>query len=64
MARVNKRTIRITRIENMGRNHELWCDKMLMLRTARQVGDVETVNHYVLGKLNENSRLVEYEVVS
>lgn len=50
----NKKTIRITYIKNYGRNHEMYCDKILMLRTARQVGDKETVNHYVLGILRQH----------
>ncbi len=50
----NKKTIRITAIKDHVRCHEMYCDKTLMLRTARQVGDKETVNHYVLGVLRQN----------
>lgn len=43
--------IRITKME-YGRNRELFCNSTLMLRKARNVGDEETVNHYVLSRLN------------
>lgn len=48
---MNKKTIRITAITDHGRNHELYCSKVLMLRNARRIGDVETVNNYVLSVL-------------
>ncbi len=51
----NKKTIKITAIKNHGRCHEMYCDKILMLRSARNVGDIETVNHYVLGVLRQHS---------
>lgn len=60
----NKKKIRITKIADKGRIHEWWCNNHLMLRTARQVGDTEVVNHYVLGRLNRNKSEVEYEYVS
>lgn len=60
---MNKKTIRITRIANHGKNHDWFCDKVLMLRKARQVGDVEVVNHTVLGILYRNHSEVEFEIV-
>lgn len=50
---MNKRTIKITKIADFGRNHEMYCDKVLMLRKARKVGDMEVVNNTVLGRLND-----------
>ena len=50
----NKTIIRITYIKDMGRCHEMYCDKVLMLRKARKVGDEETINNYVLGILRRN----------
>lgn len=52
MARTNKVKIQITRMKDMGRNHEYFCNNVLLLRTARKVGDIEVVNHYQLGVLN------------
>ena len=37
----NTKTIKITYIKNHGRNHEIFCNNILMLRTARNVGDIE-----------------------
>ena len=56
----NKKTIQITFIKDHGRNHEMFCDKILLLRTARNVGDIETVNHYVISILNCYKSDVEY----
>lgn len=47
----NKVRIRITKME-YGHNCENFCNTVLMLRKARNVGDEETVNHYVLSRLN------------
>ena len=51
MIMINKKTIKITAIKYHGKNHEQYCDRVLMLRKARQVGDTEIVNHYQLGVL-------------
>lgn len=48
----NKVVIKITKIKDFGRNHDSYCDKVLMLRKARRVGDTEVVNHYQLGTLS------------
>lgn len=56
----NKKTIQITFIKNHGRNHEMFCDKILLLRSARCVGDIETVNHYVISILNRYKSDIEY----
>lgn len=39
------------------------CEKLYGLRTARKIGDIETVNNTVLGKLNDNSLDIQYENV-
>lgn len=59
----NKTKIRITYIEDHGRNHDFWCDRCLMLRTARRVGDEEIVNNTVLGNLKRWNRVVGIEIV-
>ena len=53
LANVMKNTvkIRITKMEYK-RNCENFCNTVLMLRKARNIGDEETVNHYVLSRLN------------
>lgn len=61
--RTNKVTIRLTCVEEMGRSKELFFDKCLMLRTARNVGDIETINHTQLGALNRYPNSVKYEVI-
>lgn len=48
---MNKTTIKITWIQDHGRIHDMYCDKVLMLRNARHSGDTEVVNNYVLSKL-------------
>ena len=51
----NKRTIEITEIKNYGRFHDQYCNTVLMLRTARNVGDKEVVNNFVYSVLKRNS---------
>lgn len=48
----NKTKIKIIHIKNYGRCHEQFCDVVLGLRYARNVGDEEVVNNRVLGMLN------------
>lgn len=64
MAR-NKTKIKIVEIENHGRFHDMWCDRTLWLRKARQVGDEEVVNNTVLGKLKEaqNQGHLQFEII-
>lgn len=52
---VNKRTIEITEIKNHGKFHDQYCNTVLMLRKARNIGDRETVNNYVYSILKRNS---------
>lgn len=59
----NKRKIEITRIKDHGRTHEFWCDKILMLRFARRVGDQEVINNTQLGALRRNQSEVEFKIV-
>ncbi len=49
---MNKTRIQITAI-NTDNPLEIYMGKMLLLRTARKVGDIETVNNTVLGRLKE-----------
>lgn len=60
MAR-NKTRIRLTAINTYwtGGYRELYMKRVLMLRTARNVGDEETVNNYVLGQLNKHQETGE-----
>ncbi len=57
----NTKLIRIIDIRDYGRNHELFCNNNLLLRTARKPGDIERVNHTVLGCLNRAG--VKYEII-
>jgi len=59
----NVTRIRITFIKDHGKGHELFCDKTLMLRTAREVGDEENVNNYVLCQLKRHKRFGEIDFV-
>jgi len=43
------------------RSLSIFCEKILWLRTARKVGDTENVNNTVLGRLNDNSLMVQFE---
>ena len=61
--RNNKTTIKIVRIEDHGRCHDIYCDKILWLRKARRVGDIETVNNTQLGKLNQAVKCGTFEYV-
>ena len=58
-----KTTIQITKIYDHGRCHEIYCDKILWLRKARNVGDIETVNNTQLGKLNEAVKTGTFEYI-
>lgn len=50
----NKRLIEIISIPDYGRSQNLYCDRVLLLRTARRAGDKECVNNYVISKLRAN----------
>lgn len=50
-------------IQDHGRAHDLYCDKVLWLRKARRVGDKENVNNTVLGKLNEARKCGTFDFV-
>jgi hypothetical protein len=52
--RTNKVTIKITGISDTDVPTRILLQKLCLLRTAEKVGDIETVNHYQLGKLNQN----------
>lgn len=60
----NKKTIKIIDIKNHGRHHDQFCNDVLMLRTARNIGDVETVNHYVISILNRFSSDITYKIIN
>lgn len=55
MAR-NKTRIRLTGVYTswQGKMRERYMNEVLLLRTARNVGDEETVNNTVLGRLYEH----------
>lgn len=59
MARTTR--IKITGIYTdwKGKMRERYMNETLMLRTAREVGDEETVNNYVLGQLNRHQETGE-----
>lgn len=64
MAKKNTVTVKITKLE-YGRNAKLFCNTVLMLRTACKVGDVETVNHTVLSRLNQQrGTKFDFKIVS
>jgi len=45
--------IEITAINSGAIPKDIFMSKFMMLRTAKNVGDTETVNMYVLGKLRQ-----------
>ena len=54
--RTNKVTIEITGLPED--NHipaKILLQQICLLRTSEKIGDTETVNHFQLGKLNQNS---------
>lgn len=61
---LNKVTIKITSIKEMGRNHELFCNTCLMLRKARKAGDVETINYTQLSALRRYPSAVSFEIIN
>lgn len=64
MAKKNTVTVKITKLE-YGRNAKLFCNTVLMLRFAFKVCDVETVNHTVLSRLNQQrGTKFDFEIVS
>jgi hypothetical protein len=58
----NKHLIRIINIPDYGRNHNMYCDKVLWLRKARKPGDTEVVNNTVLGILRRNN--IQFEILN
>lgn len=59
----NVTTIKITFIKDHGRNHNWFCDNILMLRTARNVGDTENINNTVLSNLRRWTSNVSFEII-
>lgn len=49
---MNKVNIQITGLPETGVPTHILLQKFCLLRTALNVGDIETVNHYQLGRLN------------
>lgn len=47
----NKRLIEIVSISDHGKNQDLYCNRVLLLRKARRAGDKECVNNYVISRL-------------
>lgn len=61
-----KTKIKLTEINHQkigwkGSMLERWFDEVLLLRHARNVGDEEVVNNYVLGQLNKYK---EYNMIN
>ncbi len=54
---MSKTRIKIIKIQDHGKTHELWCDSFLMLRHARHKGDEEVVNNFVLGTLRRYAQM-------
>ena len=59
----NKKRIKIIEIKHHGRHHDQFCNDVLMLRTARNIGDEEIVNHYVISILNRFPSDVKYKII-
>ena len=59
----NVKRIRITWLADMGKTKEIFMNNVLHLRYARNVGDEENVNNYVLGTLKNYPSYIEFEVV-
>ena len=59
----NKHAIKIVYIKDMGRNHNQFCDQVLMLRTARKINDIEVVNNTVLSRLRNHSSVIKFEII-
>lgn len=51
----NKAKIKITGISDTDVPIKILLQKLCLLRTAEKIGDVETVNHYQLGRLKDYS---------
>ena len=58
-----KTKIKLTEIntQKIGSMLERWFNEVLLLRHARNVGDEEVVNNYVLGQLNKYK---EYNMIN
>lgn len=59
----NVKRIRITWLADMGSSKEIFMDNVLHLRYARNVGDEENVNHYVLSRLKDFPSYIEFEII-
>lgn len=56
--------IKITKIE-YSRNAKLFCTNVLGLRKAYQIGDEETINHTVLGRLkSQQGSMFNFEIIN
>ena len=63
MSKKNVTRIRITSLKDMGKNKDLFMDKCLKLRHARNVGDEENVNMTVLGALRRYKDCITFDIV-
>ena len=59
---MNKVTIQITGISDTDVPSKILLQKLCLLRTAEKIGDIETVNHYQLGRLKNYS--VQYTKIN
>jgi len=60
MKRSNTHKIQITGTTLSPSMLAMYLDKLCWLRTARKIGDIETVNNTQLGRLNNQSLLITY----
>ena len=62
--KTNKKTIKIISIKDHGKNHNWFCENVLMLRTAKHPNDVEIINHTVLGNLRRFPSDITFEILN
>lgn len=55
-------TIKITGTNLPPEEFAIHCEKLFHLRSARKIGDIETINHTVLGRLKENPLSIQFEI--
>lgn len=59
----NIQTIKIISSPLDAKTLAVYCERLFGLRTARAIGDTENVNHTVLGKLQNNSAHINFEIL-
>jgi hypothetical protein len=64
MAKKNVHIVKITGSTLPPKTLEVYLEKLCWLRTARKIGDIETVNNTQLGRLNNQSLLIQYTKIN